>query len=225
LGLGPPNLTFGGKRSSGRACSSGEGLFSALSNFAPVLAKASLLNRQKRIVRSRSTGYTDLLSREMFHWSRSMADYAGNYISVRPIQHPAYTSRRRCSPSMTKCTTLFPSGEAESRALRPDSPADRVNSWFRIRSLLWDSRWLIAIARNFVTYDRTEKSLRPQIMLYLGAFAGSVVSATWKPGNVPLWTAGYQGAVAQVPIGIGTNFLGEFAPEIVRSLRRKGKQR
>jgi hypothetical protein len=82
-----------------------------------------------------------------------------------------------------------------------------------------------AIARNFVTYDRTEKSLRPQIMLYLGAFAGSVVSATWKPGNVPLWTAGYQGAVAQVPIGIGTNFLGEFAPEIVRSLRRKGKQR
>ena len=77
------------------------------------------------------------------------------------------------------------------------------------------------IARNFVTYDRTEKSLRPQIMPYLGAFVGSVISTTWKPGNVRPWTEGYQGAVSQVPVGIGTNMLGEFAPEITRLLRKR----
>jgi hypothetical protein len=78
-----------------------------------------------------------------------------------------------------------------------------------------------AIVRNFVTYDQTEKSLRPQIMPYLGAFAGSAISTTWKPGNVRLWTEGYQGVITQVPVGIGTNFLGEFAPEITRILRKK----
>jgi hypothetical protein len=72
-----------------------------------------------------------------------------------------------------------------------------------------------AIARNFVTYDKSEASLRSQIIPYLGAFVGGVVSTTWKPGNVRLWTEGYQGAIAQVPIGIGTNFLGEFAPRLL----------
>jgi hypothetical protein len=78
-----------------------------------------------------------------------------------------------------------------------------------------------AIARNFVTYDQTEKALRPQIMPYLGAFAGSVVSTTWKPGNARVWTEGYQGVITQLPIGIGINFLGEFAPEITRIIRKK----
>jgi hypothetical protein len=58
-------------------------------------------------------------------------------------------------------------------------------------------------------------------MLYLGAFVASVISTTWKPGNVRLWTEGYQAAVAQVPVGIGTNMLGEFAPEITRILRKR----
>jgi hypothetical protein len=78
-----------------------------------------------------------------------------------------------------------------------------------------------AIARNFVTYDGTEKALRPQIMPYLGAFAGSVVSTTWQPGNARVWTEAYQGVITQIPVGIGSNFLGEFAPEITRILRRK----
>jgi hypothetical protein len=80
-----------------------------------------------------------------------------------------------------------------------------------------------AIIRNFVTYDRTEKSLRPQLFPYLGAFTGSIVSTTWQPGS-PRWQVeGYQAVITQIPLGIGTYWLGEFAPEIVRVLRRSKK--
>jgi hypothetical protein len=80
-----------------------------------------------------------------------------------------------------------------------------------------------AIIRNFVTYDRTEKSLRPQLFPYLGAFAGSAISTTWQPGT-PRWQVqGYQSVIAQLPVGIGTYWLGEFAPEIVRVLRKTKK--
>ena len=41
-----------------------------------------------------------------------------------------------------------------------------------------------AIVRNFVTYDRTEKSLRPQLFPYVGAFAGAVISTTWQPDTI-----------------------------------------
>lgn len=80
-----------------------------------------------------------------------------------------------------------------------------------------------AIARNFVTYARNEKSLRPQIMPYLGAFAGGALATTWEPGDPDWRTAGYQSAIAQVLIGIGVNWIGEFAPEIVSKFHRKHK--
>jgi hypothetical protein len=38
-----------------------------------------------------------------------------------------------------------------------------------------------AIIRNFVTYNRTEKSLRRQIFPYLGAFVGNVTATAWTP--------------------------------------------
>ena len=78
-----------------------------------------------------------------------------------------------------------------------------------------------AVARNFVTYDRTEKSLRPQIMPYLGAFAGSTIATTWQPGNPSWQIKGYQAAVTQVFVGIGVNWLAEFAPEIFGVLHKK----
>jgi hypothetical protein len=78
-----------------------------------------------------------------------------------------------------------------------------------------------ALVRNFVTYDRTEKSLRPQLMPFLGAFGSSAIASTWSPGN-PKWEVrGYQAVVTQVFVGAGINWLGEFAPEIVGVLRRK----
>lgn len=81
-----------------------------------------------------------------------------------------------------------------------------------------------AIARNFVTYAHDEKSLRPQLMPYVGAFAGGSVTSTWEPATNRWWISGYQAAVAQVPIGIGIDSIGEFAPEISRMFHRKHKE-
>ena len=81
-----------------------------------------------------------------------------------------------------------------------------------------------AIVRNFVTYDGTEQSLRPQIMPYLGAFGSAALATTWRPGN-PVWQVhGYQSAITQIFVGVGVNWVGEFAPEIGRVLHRKQKQ-
>jgi len=78
-----------------------------------------------------------------------------------------------------------------------------------------------ALVRDFVTYDRSEKSLRPQLMPFLGAFGSSAIASTWAPGN-PRWEVrGYQAVVTQVFVGAGINWLGEFAPEIVGVLHKK----
>jgi hypothetical protein len=77
-----------------------------------------------------------------------------------------------------------------------------------------------AIVRNFVTYNRSEKSLRPQIMPFLGAFASSTIATTWEPGHPSWQVKGYQ-AITQIPIGMGINIIGEFAPEIGRILHRR----
>ena len=81
-----------------------------------------------------------------------------------------------------------------------------------------------ALVRNYVTYSHDEKSLRPQIMPYLGAFAGSVTSSTWVPENVNWQVKSYQAVITQVPVGMGINWLSEFAPEIFGIFGKK-KQR
>ena len=78
-----------------------------------------------------------------------------------------------------------------------------------------------ALARNFVTYDRTETSLRPQLMPYVGAFAGSVATTAWTPGNAKWQVKGYQAVITQVPVGMGINWIGEFAPELFGWIKRK----
>jgi hypothetical protein len=78
-----------------------------------------------------------------------------------------------------------------------------------------------AIVRNFVTYDRSEKSLRPQLLPYLGAFTGSVAAIAWTPGNSNWQVRGYQAVITQIPVGMGINWIGEFAPDIMRVLHRK----
>ena len=78
-----------------------------------------------------------------------------------------------------------------------------------------------AVARNFVTYNRTEQALRPQLAMYVGAFGAGVVEGTWKPSNRDLVAEGYRGAITQVGFGIAANWVGEFAPDINRILRRK----
>jgi hypothetical protein len=88
---------------------------------------------------------------------------------------------------------------------------------------LWPRTWH-AIGRNFVTYDRTEKSLRPQLFPYVGAFAGAVTASTWETGKPKWQVEGYQAAITQIPIGMGINLIGEFAPEVVKMLHLKNKK-
>jgi hypothetical protein len=78
-----------------------------------------------------------------------------------------------------------------------------------------------AFARNFVTYDRTEQHLRPQIGMYAGAFGAGVIAGTWQPANPSLIAKGYQGVATQVVFGMCANWLGEFAPDFKRMLQRK----
>jgi hypothetical protein len=81
-----------------------------------------------------------------------------------------------------------------------------------------------ALERNFVTYNKTERELRPQIGLYAGAMGAGMIASTWKPSGAGLWREGYQSMVTQAAFGSFANVLGEFAPEIVGMLRRKKKK-
>ena len=78
-----------------------------------------------------------------------------------------------------------------------------------------------ALARNFITYGGTEKTLQPQLALYGGAFAAAVVAGTWKPKERDLVAEGYRGVITQVGFGIAANWVGEFAPDIMRIVRRQ----
>jgi len=73
-----------------------------------------------------------------------------------------------------------------------------------------------AFIRNLVTYDRSEEHLRPQLGLYGGAFAGGMISTTWKPGSHNAFAEGGQAAVEQVGWGTLLNFFTEFSKEINR---------
>jgi hypothetical protein len=80
-----------------------------------------------------------------------------------------------------------------------------------------------AIVRNFVTYDQSEKHLRPQLMPYVGSFGAGMITATWQPGNPDYLVRGYQSAVTQAWVGSLINILGEFAPDITRKLKKHKK--
>ena len=78
-----------------------------------------------------------------------------------------------------------------------------------------------AILRNLVTYDKTEHSFRPQLLPYVSAFSASAIATAWQPGDPSWQIKGYQAVVTQFFVGAGINWIGEFAPEITRVLRRK----
>jgi hypothetical protein len=78
-----------------------------------------------------------------------------------------------------------------------------------------------ATFRNFVTYGRDDKALRPQLMPYAAAFGGGAIAALWQPDNPRPLVRGYQGVIAQAGVGIATNMAGEFIPDILRVLRKK----
>jgi hypothetical protein len=83
-----------------------------------------------------------------------------------------------------------------------------------------------AIGRNFYTYDHTEFERRPQIGLYVGAFAaGAIASEAWRPERENAWKAGAYNAAAQAGYGILSNWLQEFALDIGHKLSPKNRRR
>jgi hypothetical protein len=78
-----------------------------------------------------------------------------------------------------------------------------------------------SIIRNFVTYNSTERELRPQIPLYSAAFVAGMTASTWKPGPQNLQSAGLNAVAQQAGWGILTNWLSEFSGDIGKKLSRK----
>jgi hypothetical protein len=78
-----------------------------------------------------------------------------------------------------------------------------------------------AFVRNLVTYNETEKELRPQWGLYGGAFGGGMIATAWKPKTHNVFTEGAYAALGQVGWGTLENFFTEFAVDINRKLGGK----
>jgi hypothetical protein len=83
------------------------------------------------------------------------------------------------------------------------------------------SRTRHAILRNFLTYNETERELRPQLALYGGAFTGGVIATVWKPHPRNALTNGGVGMLGQAGYGALLNFFTEFAGDINRKLGGK----
>jgi hypothetical protein len=80
-----------------------------------------------------------------------------------------------------------------------------------------------AVKRNFVTYDSSEEHLRPQLMPYIAAFGSGAIVSTWYPEHTQALVKGYQGVVTQIWWGSMSNFLGEFAPDVIAKIRKPKK--
>ena len=80
-----------------------------------------------------------------------------------------------------------------------------------------------AIVRNFLTYNRSERELRPQWALYGGAFGGGVISSAWKPHPRNALAEGGYAMLGQAGWGALLNFFTEFAGDINRKLGARGR--
>ncbi len=87
----------------------------------------------------------------------------------------------------------------------------KCDGWPRLRH---------AFIRNFITYDRSEKSLRPNIMPFAAAFGAGAISATWNPNNPTITVKGYQSVITQAWVGVIINTIGEFMPDVKKKLSR-----
>jgi hypothetical protein len=78
-----------------------------------------------------------------------------------------------------------------------------------------------AMKRNFVTYNETEREMRPQWALYGGAFAGGMIASTWRPTTHNVVTEGGIAALEEAGFGSLENFFIEFGVDINRKLGAK----
>jgi len=78
-----------------------------------------------------------------------------------------------------------------------------------------------AISRNFVAYNRAHRELRPQVPMYAGAFTAGVLYGSWLPGKHNMWTIGAISAAGQAGLGSASNFVREFAIDILHKFGGK----
>jgi hypothetical protein len=78
-----------------------------------------------------------------------------------------------------------------------------------------------AIMRNFLTYDRSERELRPQWGLYGGSFGGGVISTAWKPHPRNAFAEGGRAVAGQVAWGSLLNIFIEFSTDVNRAIDSK----
>jgi hypothetical protein len=62
-------------------------------------------------------------------------------------------------------------------------------------------------------------------MPYVASFGSGAIVATWEPSGTEVLTKGYQSAVTQAWFGSLSNMLGEFAPDVVKKLRKPKNER
>jgi hypothetical protein len=77
-----------------------------------------------------------------------------------------------------------------------------------------------AFIRNFITYDHSEQSIRPNVMPFAAAFGAGAIGATWNPNNPTITVKGYQSVFTQAWVGVLINSIGEFAPDIKKKFSR-----
>lgn len=82
-------------------------------------------------------------------------------------------------------------------------------------------RFRHAFVRNFITYAHNEDSLRPNIMPFAAAFCAGAIGATWNPDNPTITVKGYQSVFTQAWVGVITNTIGEFAPDVMKKIKKK----
>jgi len=78
-----------------------------------------------------------------------------------------------------------------------------------------------AISRNFVVYNRTERELRPQLPFYASAFTAGVLYGSWLPGKHNMWARGGISVLGQAGGGSASNFVREFALDILHKFGSK----
>jgi hypothetical protein len=75
-----------------------------------------------------------------------------------------------------------------------------------------------AIVRNFLTYNVSERELRPQWGLYGGSFGGGLISTAWKPHPRNAFAEGGRAMAGQAGYGILLNIFVEFSADLNRAI-------
>ena len=81
-----------------------------------------------------------------------------------------------------------------------------------------------AVLRNFVTYNHSEREVRPQWGLYGGSFGGGLVSTAWKPHPRNAFAEGGRAMLGQAGYGSLLNLFIEFSTDINRTIGAKKRK-